>query len=117
MKYQLGFEIKAEINSDDLLDMILEKIKQEEFIKIEVYLDNSPQEKKADSSEELLWQEINRLKSLKSRQPLWLIYINSAELEDYMQKESYWLEAIYEKLGAIARPLTMEELNKSNYEY
>ena len=117
MKYNLGFEIRRNLNIEDFWDLISKGIKNREVMKIEQSLCSnwSSKEREAESSGELLFKEMARLKYGESKQECWRIYLAVGELEDYMQKESYWLEKISEKLGAIARPLTYEELMRANW--
>ncbi len=116
MKYQLGFEITENVKKDDLLEIISREVKKEEAIKIEAILSpikiNEELEEKleADSLTEIISSKIAELKSNKQQRQSWRVYLKVSELDSYKRKETYWLELLYEKLGIIARPLTVYEL-------
>lgn len=116
MKYQLGFEITENVKKDALLEIISREVKKEEAIKIEAILSpikiNEELEEKleADSLTEIISSKIAELKSNKQQRQSWRVYLKVSELDSYKRKETYWLELLYEKLGIIARPLTVHEL-------
>ena len=116
MKYQLGFEIKDNIERDDLLYLILQEAKKEEDLKIEARLSpiKTDKELETDSLTEIISKKIAELQFHKQQRQSSRIYLKVKNLSEYERKETYWLNLLSEKLGVIAIPLTLDELAEAD---